>query len=43
MGRQWLHAKRFVAGLKKAKTNTKSAISCMNWMNMTTCIASGLP
>lgn len=23
MGRQWLHAKRLVAGLKKAKTNTK--------------------
>src|SRR3954463_6028734 len=23
MGRQWLHAKRLVAGLKKSKTNTK--------------------
>src|ERR1700743_3430069 len=23
MGRQWLHAKRLVSGLKKAKTNTK--------------------
>jgi transcriptional/translational regulatory protein YebC/TACO1 len=23
MGRQWLHAKRLVAGAKKAKTNTK--------------------
>src|SRR5437870_13806431 len=23
MGRQWLHAKRLVAGLKKGKTNTK--------------------
>src|SRR3954454_12948999 len=23
MGRKWLHAKRLVAGLKKAKTNTK--------------------
>ena len=23
MGRQWLHAKRLIAGLKKSKTNTK--------------------